>query len=178
MVRDGLLSWKIISITQDLIDLKERLGIAVKSSQNAGARMESDELQSSRADSLARGGPGSPGLSTSCLISLAIRRGDYNNLIKKRPWERGCNFWWLEILNLANKNFWSLITFTEGLSSQCCSAKLLGPSLVKIWPQRYLNKHLWLNFTIWTLSFKTDERRVGKRNGRELVAAKVKRVRA
>ena len=34
--------------------------------------MESDELQSSRADSLARGGPGSPGLSTSCPISLAI----------------------------------------------------------------------------------------------------------
>ena len=47
MVRDGLLSWKIISIKQDLIDLKERLGVAVKSSQNAGARMESDELQSS-----------------------------------------------------------------------------------------------------------------------------------
>ena len=44
----------------------------MKSSQNAGARMESDELQSSRADSLARGGPGSPGLSTSCPISLAI----------------------------------------------------------------------------------------------------------
>ena len=138
MVRDGLLSWKLISITQDLIDLKERLGTAVKSSQNAGTRMESDELQSSRADSLARGGPGSPGLSTSCPRSLAIRRGDYNNLIKKRPWERGCNFWWHEILNLANKNFWSLITFTEGLSSQCCSAKLLGPSLVKFGPKGIL----------------------------------------
>ena len=72
----------MISITQDLIDLKERLGVAVKSSQNAGARMESDELQSSRADSLARGGPGSPGLSTSCPISLAIWMGDYNNMMK------------------------------------------------------------------------------------------------
>ena len=173
MVRDGLLSWKIISITQDLIDLKERLGVAVKSSQNEGARMESDELQSSRADSLARGGPGSPGLSTSCPISLAIRRGDYNNLIKKRPCERGCNFWWHEILNLANKNFWSFITFTEGLSSQCCSAKLLGPSLMKIWPQRYLNKHLLHNFMLQNRS-----KKVGKRNGRELVAVKVKRVRA
>ena len=173
MVRDGLLSWKIISITQDLIDLKERLGVAVKSSQNEGARMESDELQSSRADSLARGGPGSPGLSTSCPISLAIRRGDYNNLIKKRPCERGCNFWWHEILNLANKNFWSFITFTEGLFSQCCSAKLLGPSLMKIWPQRYLNKHLLHNFMLQNRS-----KKVGKRNGRELVAVKVKRVRA
>ena len=57
----------------------------MKSSQNAGARIEGDELQSSRADSLARGGPGSPGLSTSCSISLAIRRGDYNNLMKKGP---------------------------------------------------------------------------------------------
>lgn len=173
MVRDGLLSWKRISITQDLINLKERLGVAVKSSQNEGARMESDELQSSRADSLARGGPGSPGLSTSCPISLAIRRGDYNNLIKKRPCERGCNFWWHEILNLANKNFWSFITFTEGLSSQCCSAKLLGPSLMKIWPQRYLNKHLLHNFMLQNRS-----KKVGKRNGRELVAVKVKRVRA
>ena len=173
MVRDGLLSWKIISITQDLIDLKERLGVAVKSSQNAGARMESDELQSSCADSLARGGPGSPGLSNSCPISLAIRRGDYNNLMKKRPWERGCNFWWHDILNLANKNFWSFITFTEGLFSQCCSAKLLEPSLVKIWPQRYLNKHLWHNFKL-----QNRWKKIGKRNGRELVAVKVKRVRA